>query len=82
MMECIKASHITEKASLCCAAWRNILFRTLKQLVSPVKQSVSARETNARRQILTCDEEGCITDKHGTIEMTPEWRWILELPFE
>ena len=31
-----------------------------------------------RRMILTYDEEETITDKHGTIEVIPVWKWLLE----
>ncbi|MBQ9676645.1 MAG: ATP-binding protein [Prevotella sp.] len=31
-----------------------------------------------RRLILTYDEEGTTTDKHGTIEMIPCWKWLME----
>ena len=48
------------------------------------------RETNAlgklpnvhpchRRVIITFDEEGAITDKQGTIEVIPCWKWLLEI---
>ena len=30
-----------------------------------------------RRIIITYDEEGTLTDKHGTIEVIPCWRWLL-----
>ena len=30
-----------------------------------------------RRVIVTYDEEGCITDKYGTIEIVPCWKWLL-----
>jgi hypothetical protein len=41
-------------------------------------QKLPNRLPCARRLILTYDEEGNITDKHGTIEITPVWKWILE----
>ena len=28
--------------------------------------------------IVTFDEENSITDKHGTIEVVPCWKWLLE----
>lgn len=31
-----------------------------------------------RRVIITFDEEGTLTDKHGTIEVVPCWKWLLE----
>lgn len=31
-----------------------------------------------RRLILTYDEEEIISDKHGTIEVMPAWKWLLE----
>ena len=31
-----------------------------------------------RRVIITYDEEGQLTDKHGTIEVVPCWKWMLE----
>ena len=31
-----------------------------------------------RRVIITCDEEGQLIDKHGTIEVVPCWKWMLE----
>jgi hypothetical protein len=31
-----------------------------------------------RRVIVTFDEENSITDKHGTIEVVPCWKWLLE----
>ena len=36
-----------------------------------------------RRIIITYDEEGTLTDKHGTIEVIPCWKWLLResLPF-
>ena len=30
-----------------------------------------------RRMIITYDEEGTLTDKHGTIEVIPCWKWLL-----
>ena len=30
-----------------------------------------------RRVIITYDEEGTLTDKHGTIEVVPCWKWLL-----
>ena len=30
-----------------------------------------------RRIILTYDEEETITDQHGTIEVIPVWKWLL-----
>ena len=30
-----------------------------------------------RRIIITYDEEGTLTDKHGTIEVIPCWKWLL-----
>ena len=32
-----------------------------------------------RRIIITYDEEGTLNDKHGTIEVIPCWRWLLEI---
>ena len=32
-----------------------------------------------RRVIVTFDEENSITDKYGTIEVIPCWKWLLEL---
>ena len=32
-----------------------------------------------RRIIITYDEEGTLTDKHGTIEVIPCWKWLLEI---
>lgn len=32
-----------------------------------------------RRIIITYDEEGTLTDKHGTIEVIPCWKWLLQL---
>ena len=34
-----------------------------------------------RRIIITYDEEGTLTDKHGTIEVIPCWKWLLEIDF-
>ena len=31
----------------------------------------------SRRIIITYDEEGTLTDKHGTIEVIPCWKWML-----
>ena len=31
-----------------------------------------------RRIIITYDEEGTLADKHGTIEVIPCWKWLLE----
>lgn len=31
-----------------------------------------------RRLILTYDEENSISDKHGTIEVLPTWKWLLD----
>ena len=31
-----------------------------------------------RRVIITYDEEGSLTDKHGTIEVIPCWKWLLQ----
>jgi len=30
-----------------------------------------------RRIIITYDEEGTLTDKHGAIEVIPCWKWLL-----
>ena len=35
-----------------------------------------------RRIIITYDEEGTLTDKHGTIEVIPCWKWLLEIDHE
>lgn len=32
-----------------------------------------------RRIIITYDEEGTLTDKYGTIEVIPCWKWLLEI---
>ena len=32
-----------------------------------------------RRVIVTYDEEGTITDKHGNIEIVPCWKWMLKM---
>ena len=32
-----------------------------------------------RRIIVTYDEEGTLTDKHGTVEVIPCWKWLLEV---
>jgi hypothetical protein len=32
-----------------------------------------------KRIIITYDEEGTLTDKHGTIEVIPCWKWLLEI---
>ena len=32
-----------------------------------------------RRVIITFDEEGSLTDKHGTIEVIPCWKWLLDI---
>ena len=32
-----------------------------------------------RRVIITFDEEGSLTDKHGTIEVIPCWKWLLNI---
>lgn len=32
-----------------------------------------------RRIIITYDEEGTLTDKHGTIEIIPCWKWLLHI---
>ena len=32
-----------------------------------------------RRIIITYDEESILTDKHGTIEVIPCWKWLLEI---
>ena len=53
------------------------------------RADTSDRETSAltklpnvypcrRRIIITYDEEGTLTDKHGTIEIIPCWKWLLE----
>ena len=31
-----------------------------------------------RRIIITYDEEGALTDKHGTIEVIPCWKWLIK----
>lgn len=31
-----------------------------------------------KRLVLTLDEEGSITDQHGTINILPVWRWLLK----
>ena len=40
-------------------------------------QKLSRRLPCSRRIILTYDEEETITDLHGTIEVTPVWKWLL-----
>ena len=35
-----------------------------------------------RRIIITYAEEGTLTDKHGTIEVIPCWKWLLEIDHE
>ena len=35
-----------------------------------------------RRIIITFDEEGTLTDKHGTIEVIPCWKWLLGIDHE
>ncbi len=53
------------------------------------EEEIRKRETEAlqklpnrmpcrRRLILTYDEEETISDKHGTIEVVPVWKWLLE----
>ena len=34
----------------------------------------------SRRLILTYDEEKSITDKYGTIEVIPAWKWSIDMP--
>jgi predicted AAA+ superfamily ATPase len=41
-------------------------------------QKLPNRLSCKRRLILTYDEEETINDKHGTIEIVPVWKWILE----
>ena len=41
-------------------------------------QKLPNRLTCKRRLILTYDEEEAINDKHGTIEVVPVWKWLLE----
>ena len=31
-----------------------------------------------RRVIITYDEEGALTDKHGTVDIVPCWKWLLQ----
>lgn len=56
---------------------------------SIANEETKAREVNAltklpnvhpcrRRVIVTYDEEGTVTDKHGTIEIIPCWKWLLQ----
>lgn len=40
-------------------------------------QKLPRRLPCSRRIILTYDEEETITDQHGTIEVTPVWKWLL-----
>ena len=40
-------------------------------------QKLSRRLPCSRRIILTYDEEETITDQHGTIEVLPVWKWLL-----
>ena len=40
-------------------------------------QKLPRRLTCNRRIILTYDEEETITDQHGTIEVIPVWKWLL-----
>lgn len=35
-----------------------------------------------RRIIITYDEESTLTDSHGTIEVIPCWKWLLEIGHE
>jgi predicted AAA+ superfamily ATPase len=41
-------------------------------------QKLPNRLSCKRRLILTYDEEETINDKHGTIEVVPVWKWLLE----
>ena len=41
-------------------------------------QKLPNRLSCKRRLILTYDEEETINDKHGTIEIVPVWKWLLE----
>ena len=41
-------------------------------------QKLPNRLSCKRRLILTYDEEENINDKHGTIEIVPVWKWLLE----
>ena len=41
-------------------------------------QKLPNRLSCKRRLILTYDEEETISDKHGTIEVVPVWKWLLE----
>ena len=41
-------------------------------------QKLPNRLSCKRRLILTYDEEEIINDKHGTIEIVPVWKWLLE----
>ena len=40
-------------------------------------QKLPRRLPCSRRIILTYDEEGTITDQHGTIEVAPVWKWLM-----
>ena len=40
-------------------------------------QKLPHRLPCSRRIILTYDEEETITDQHGTIEVIPVWKWLL-----
>ena len=40
-------------------------------------QKLPRRLPCSRRIILTYDEEETITDQHGTIEVTPVWKWLM-----
>lgn len=40
-------------------------------------QKLPKRLSCNRRLILTYDEEENITDQHGTIEVIPAWKWLL-----
>lgn len=42
-------------------------------------QKLPHRLSCRRRLILTYDEEETISDKHGTIEVLPVWKWLLEV---
>ena len=41
-------------------------------------QKLPNRLSCKRRLILTYEEEETINDKHGTIEVVPVWKWLLE----
>lgn len=60
----------------------NLLNKNDRLFVNPLNNPYLSKlpdhSSCRRRLILTYDEENSITDKYGTIDVLPTWKWLLE----